>query len=61
MAAVVEHVIWIVCEANIAKPGDIGIVTSYAAQVNYSRDVLRKTLNDKPGYDWQALHIGTTE
>lgn len=61
VAAVVEHVIWVVCDAKLAEPGDIGIATPYAGQVNYSRDVLRKVQKDKPGYDWPALRIGTTE
>ena len=61
VAAVIEHVIWVVCEANLAQPGDIGIATPYAAQVDYSRNVLRKVEKEKPEYDWHSLRIGTTE
>ena len=61
VSAVVELVIWVVCEAQIADPLVIGIATPYAAQVNYIRKILDQVEKDKPGYDWKALRIGTTE
>ena len=61
VSTVVEHIIWVVCEAKIARPEQINIVTPYAAQVGCYFDALRRVSIDKPDYAWQHIRVGTTE
>lgn len=61
VSAVVDHLIWVVCDAEVAGPSEIGVATPYAGQVNYDLDVLRKAQRDRPDHDWQSLRIGTIE
>ena len=61
MAAVMNHLLWIVCDAKIVEPGEIGIVAPYAGQVEGYRAIMKQMPEQEPGYMWSALRIGTTE
>ena len=61
LAVVIDHLLWIVCEVEIAKPGQIGIASPYAGQVEYYRRTMKKIQDDKPEEDWSAVRIGTIE
>ena len=61
MTVVIGHLLWVVCEVAIAKPGQIGIASPYAGQVEYYRRTMKKIQDDKPEEDWSAVRIGTTE